>query len=78
MLLLDEPTAALDPRAAAAALGARRPPCGRRGGAVVFATQHLEEVERSPTGSRALRDGRLVFAGSVSDYDRSQSDTLFA
>jgi ABC-2 type transport system ATP-binding protein len=58
VLLLDEPTASLDPEqrqrlwetvAAQAA----------RGGGVVFATQNLEEVERAGRVVR-LRDGKLV------------------
>jgi ABC-2 type transport system ATP-binding protein len=77
VLLLDEPTAALDPEQrrrlwerAAALRGA--------GGALVFATQNLDEVERVADRVAALRDGRLVFAGPSSDYDRSQTESLFA
>ncbi len=55
-LLLDEPTASLDP-------GHRRrlwevvQRVRERGGAVVFSTQNLEEVERHADRSVALRDG---------------------
>jgi len=45
---------------------------------VVFASQHLEEIERHAGRVAALRDGRLVFAGTVDDYDRPSADTLFA
>ena len=77
VLLLDEPTAALDPEQRRR-LWDRATALKEAGGALVFATQNLEEVERFADRVAALRDGRLVFAGSVSDYDRSQSDTLFA
>lgn len=77
VLLLDEPTAALDPEQRRR-LWDRATALREAGGALVFATQNLEEVERFADRVAALRDGRLVFAGSLSDYDRSQSDTLFA
>ena len=48
------------------------------GGAVVFASQHLEEIERHAGRVVALRDGRLVFAGTVDEYDRLEADTLSA
>jgi ABC-2 type transport system ATP-binding protein len=77
VLLLDEPTAALDPEQRRR-LWDRATALREAGGALVFATQNMEEVERVADQVAALRDGRLVFTGSVGDYDRSQSDTLFA
>jgi ABC-2 type transport system ATP-binding protein len=77
VLLLDEPTAALDPEQRRR-LWERAAGLREAGGAVVFATQNLDEVERVADRVAALRDGRLVFAGSVGEYDRSQADTLFA
>jgi ABC-type multidrug transport system ATPase subunit len=77
VLLLDEPTAALDP-------GQRRRLWERcdallgAGGAVVFATQNLDEVERKANAVAVLRDGRIVFSGTVEEYGRAQADTLFA
>jgi ABC-type multidrug transport system ATPase subunit len=77
VLLLDEPTAALDPDQRRR-LWDRATALREAGGALVFSTQNMEEVERLADRVAALRDGRLVFAGSAADYDRSQADTLFA
>jgi ABC-type multidrug transport system ATPase subunit len=77
VLLLDEPTAALDPEQRRR-LWERCAALREAGGAVVFATQNLDEVERQAERVAALRDGRIVFSGSVDEYDRDQSDTLFA
>ena len=77
VLLLDEPTAALDPEQRRR-LWARAAALREAGGALVFATQNLDEVERVADRVAALRDGRLVFAGPASEYDRSQTESLFA
>ncbi len=77
VLLLDEPTAALDP-GQRRRLWERCAALREAGGAVIFATQNLDEVERHAERVAALRDGRLAFAGPVDEYDRSRSDTLFA
>ena len=77
MLLLDEPTAALDPEQRRR-LWERAAALREAGGALVFATQNLDEVERVADRVAALRDGRLVFAGPASEYDRSQTESLFA
>jgi ABC-2 type transport system ATP-binding protein len=64
VLLLDEPTASLDP-------GHRRrlwevvADVRNRGGAVVFSTQNLEEVERHADRVVALKDGVEVGADEV-------------
>ena len=77
VLLLDEPTASLDP-------GQRRRLWDRvdalreRGGAIVFATQNADEVERHADRVVALRDGSVVFDGSVADYEREPAIDLFA
>jgi ABC-2 type transport system ATP-binding protein len=67
VLLLDEPTAALDPRQRRrlweVATGTRD-----RGGAVVFVTQNLEELERFADRVIVLRDGALVFDGAHDEY----------
>ena len=77
VLLLDEPTAALDPEQRRR-LWERVASLREAGGALVFATQNLDEVERVAERVAALRDGRLVFTGTVDEYDRSETDTLFA
>jgi ABC-2 type transport system ATP-binding protein len=67
VLLLDEPTASLDQAGRArlwdVAAGTRD-----RGGAVVFATQSTEEVERMADRVVALLAGRVVFDGAAHDY----------
>jgi len=59
VLLLDEPTAALDPEQRRR-LWARAAGLAGRGGAVLFATQNLEEVERHASRVLRLDAGRLV------------------
>ena len=77
VLLLDEPTAALDPgqrrRLWELATGTRA-----RGGAVVFVTQNLEELERFADRVVVLRDGRLVFAGPRAAYEATPDAHVFA
>jgi ABC-2 type transport system ATP-binding protein len=75
VLLLDEPTAALDPEQRRR-LWERATALRAAGGAIVFATQNLDELERIADRVAALRDGRLVFAGPAGDYDRSRVETL--
>lgn len=77
VLLLDEPTAALDP-------GQRRrlwetvDQVRESGGAVVFATQNLDEVERHAGRVAVLRAGELVFAGPPAEYEREFAEDVFA
>lgn len=77
VLLLDEPTAALDP-------GRRRrlwelvDLVRERGGAVVFATQNLDEVEHRADSVAVLHAGRLVFLGPFAEYERSPAAEIFA
>jgi ABC-type multidrug transport system ATPase subunit len=77
VLLLDEPTAALDPEQRRR-LWERAAALREDGGAFVFATQNLDELERLAGRVVALREGRIVFDGPLSEYDRAQSETLFA
>lgn len=77
VLVLDEPTASLDPRQRRRfwelGLAVRD-----RGGAVVFATQNLEELERFADSVAVLLDGHVVFAGTVAEYERAPEADVFA
>jgi ABC-2 type transport system ATP-binding protein len=77
VLLLDEPTAALDPEQRQR-LWARTAALREAGGAIVFATQNLDEVGSVADRVAALREGRLVFSGPIGDYNRSDVETLSA
>ncbi len=77
VLLLDEPTASLDP-------GQRRrlwetvAVVREGGGAVVFATQNLEELDLYATRVAVLHRGRLRFAGAVDEYERVHAEEVFS
>jgi ABC-2 type transport system ATP-binding protein len=77
VLLLDEPTAALDPpqrrRLWESAAGLHD-----RGGALVFATQNLEELERLADRVVVLLDGRIEFDGSRAEYERTEAAHVLA
>jgi ABC-2 type transport system ATP-binding protein len=66
VVLLDEPTASLDP-AQRERLWERVDAVRDAGGAVVFATQNVEEVGEHADRVVKLRDGRLVFDGSPAE-----------
>jgi ABC-2 type transport system ATP-binding protein len=66
VLLLDEPTASLDP-AQRQRLWERVEAVRESGGAVVFATQNMEEVADHADRVVKLEDGRLVFDGEPAD-----------
>jgi ABC-2 type transport system ATP-binding protein len=76
VLLLDEPTAALDPgqrrRLWELATAARE-----HGGAVVFATQNLDEVERFADVVAVLQAGSVVFHGRFDEYEHAP-EAIFA
>jgi len=67
VLLLDEPTAALDP-------GQRErlwevvAELRDAGGAVLFATQNLDELDRVADRVLVLRGGELIFGGAVAEW----------
>jgi ABC-2 type transport system ATP-binding protein len=72
VLLLDEPTAALDPRQRRRLWETAR---GVRdaGGAVVLVTQNVEDLEHVADRVAVLLEGRIVFDGPVADYLRSEA-----
>jgi ABC-type multidrug transport system ATPase subunit len=76
VLLLDEPTAALDPRQRRR-LWELSADVRDRGGAVLFATQNLEEVERIADRVAVLLAGELVFEGTLADYHASPGARIF-
>jgi ABC-2 type transport system ATP-binding protein len=75
VLLLDEPTASLDP-------GQRRRlwetlhQARFEGGAVCFATQNLDELERFADRVLVLQGGAVVFAGSPVEYEESELEVF--
>jgi ABC-2 type transport system ATP-binding protein len=69
VLLLDEPTASLDPgqrRRLWEVVGALR----ESAGAVAFATQNLEELDRCADRVVVLQRGRVSFDGPTPEWDR--------
>ena len=72
VLLLDEPTAALDPRQRRRLWETAR---GVRdaGGAVVLVTQNLEDLEHVADRVAALLEGTVVFDGAVAEYRTSEA-----
>jgi ABC-2 type transport system ATP-binding protein len=77
VLLLDEPSASLDPRQRRR-LWARAADVRGRGGAVLFATQNLEELERFATRVLVLLDGSVVFDGPYEEYEAHPEQDVFA
>jgi ABC-2 type transport system ATP-binding protein len=67
VVFLDEPTASLDPRQRARLWELLRRVTGR-GGAVVFATQNVEEAHTQADRLVVLQEGRLVFAGAQETF----------
>jgi ABC-2 type transport system ATP-binding protein len=77
VLILDEPTASLDPRQRRR-LWDLAAQVRERQGAVVFATQNLEEVEHFATRVVVLLDGALVFDGSLEEFRNAPEADVFA
>jgi ABC-2 type transport system ATP-binding protein len=76
-LLLDEPTAALDPRHRRRVWELIGNVHGR-GGTVVFATQHTEELEQLADRVAVLAEGRLAFLGPLEELETSDAAALLA
>jgi ABC-2 type transport system ATP-binding protein len=72
VLLLDEPTAALDPRQRRR-LWETAAAVRDDGGAVVLVTQNVEDLQHVAGRVAVLIEGRLVFEGSVADYLHSEA-----
>jgi ABC-type multidrug transport system ATPase subunit len=72
VLLLDEPTAALDPRQRRRLWETARA-VRDAGGAVVLVTQNVEDLEHVADRVAVLLEGRVVFDGAVEDYLRSEA-----
>lgn len=77
VLLLDEPSASLDPRQRRRLWELASEVTGR-GGAVLFATQNLEEMERFADRVAVLLAGELVFEGTLDEYAQAPEARVFA
>jgi ABC-2 type transport system ATP-binding protein len=77
VLLLDEPTASLDP-GQRKRLWSAVETLRDAGGAVVFATQNLEEIELYALRVAVLQRGRLTFDGPVEEYERVHAQQVFS
>jgi ABC-2 type transport system ATP-binding protein len=77
VLLLDEPTASLDPpqRRRLWDAGAE---LRTKGGALLFATQNVDELEANADRVAVLREGALVFDGPLEEYERSEAADVLA
>jgi ABC-type multidrug transport system ATPase subunit len=77
VLLLDEPTASLDP-GQRRRLWATVTELRDEGGAVVFATQNLEELELYADRVAILQRGRLTFFGPTAAYRLLHAEEVFS
>jgi ABC-type multidrug transport system ATPase subunit len=77
VLLLDEPSASLDPRQRRRLWELASEVRGH-GGAVLFATQNLEEMEQFADRVAVLLAGELVFAGTLAEYHQAPEARVFA
>jgi ABC-type multidrug transport system ATPase subunit len=75
VLLLDEPTASLDPRQREL-LWERTAALRESGGAVMVATQNVEDLRRTSDRVFALADGQVTFEGTVDEYEGSEAQRL--
>ncbi|HEY8757487.1 MAG TPA: energy-coupling factor transporter ATPase [Candidatus Limnocylindria bacterium] len=75
VLVLDEPTAGLDPRARRDLLTVLRTLHDERGTALVFVSHNMDEVAELVTRVDVLADGKTVLSGSVREVFR-EADRL--
>ena len=76
-LLLDEPTAALDPRQRRR-LWETAATAKEVGGAIVLVTQNVEDLHRVADRVAVLLDGEVVFDGSYAEYEESEAAHVLA
>jgi energy-coupling factor transporter ATPase len=72
VLVLDEPTAGLDPRARRDLLNVLRGLHDERGTALVFVSHNMDEVAELVTRVDVLADGRTVLSGPVREVFRQE------
>ncbi|MFN2520353.1 MAG: energy-coupling factor transporter ATPase [Candidatus Limnocylindria bacterium] len=72
VLVLDEPTAGLDPRARRDLLAALRALHGDRGTALVFVSHNMDEVAELVERVDVMSDGRTVISGPVREVFREE------
>jgi ABC-2 type transport system ATP-binding protein len=77
VLLLDEPTAALDPRQRRR-LWETAATAKEAGGAIVLVTQNVEDLHRVADRVAVLLDGEIVFDGSYAEYAESEAADVLA
>jgi ABC-2 type transport system ATP-binding protein len=77
VLLLDEPSAALDPPQRHRLWGLASK-VRARGGAVLFATQNLDELEHFADRVAVLLEGELVFQGTLAEYEAAPEARVFS
>ena len=68
LLILDEPTAGVDPIARREILDLLRHVCDEDGRTVLFSTHHIGEVAEIGDVVGVLHDGELVYQGPVADF----------
>ena len=76
LLLLDEPTTGLDPAGREEMLQIVDDVAHGRGMDVVFSSHILRDIERTCDQVVVLNQGRLIFEGSLDDFQREESNVL--
>ncbi len=81
LLLLDEPTASLDPDTADWVRGYLEDYCVKRGATILLASHNMAEVERMCDVVLMMRSGRIVDSGApsalIARYGRSNMEEVF-